>query len=329
MRAVAHLLAQLSAAGMLAAAVSCEPQHVDLPGTSGTSGTSGRAADSGMDSSADQGDAEATPPERPAAPTVPNTAGSGGPRVAATAICNDADYKPLSFYLSWGPADPSADSGSNHYEGWATIESSTTTKLMLSVVREDFVASGDDAGVDTEQVSDHFAIEALEGALPVLPVGKRAWLASYDDPDRTPPEVFPKRLSNGSSFALSTGKGRELIVAAANVPDEVVTLGPLTIATPQAMCWGQGTTCFGGTEVRYSLAVYGGDSTLRIHEGAQADVVAGAVTYDLSLLRARKQMTPMPPTTLGCADGSPDDRMWIWVHVQPKNPSSVSFELDD
>jgi len=308
---LAHALVAL---GLCAVAISCQRRNVAELMLVG--GASGSAAGSGRSEAAVGG-----------ASGIPGNNAAGAGRVGTEVVCEDKPSQPLRFSLSWRLTDDSVSVRSLvNYDGPATIESSSASVLLLRFInRLGLVDGGADAGVEAELAADHIAIEADPGSLPLLPVGKRVWLAHHADPDVTPLEVFPKRMTSGSSFSVRARQGGQLIAAAASVPGPSAPLGSLSVSDARVICT-RGAFCFeAGREYIYSMAIHGGGSIVRVDDGMLANVTSGAITYDVQLSRARRVMGE---GLFVCADSRPDTRLLISAQALPSEQANAKFELD-
>ena len=311
---MAHLLAQLLAALALSIAAGCrsQPTAGDAPPVAGSP-------------AAMRGGAAGTESDRPAsAGMLATPEGAGAASATTLASCVDTTGAPPKAYVEWRLMGSWSDDGTSRYEGPAVVERSTSSELVLAVQQADLTGRSDeDAGTSAEVEPARCIIETSTNALPVLAAGLRVWLAEHVDLDTRSPEQLPRRQTDGRSLAVSTSEHGQLIVGAASVPAYAV-LGRLSFAFPEVTCSRPGASCFEhGHELAYSLAVRGGDTPLRVDDGANGELISGDIAYDVSVLSARKSVG------MGqymCFDGSPDPRIWVQVQALPSDPVNAMFE---
>jgi hypothetical protein len=204
-----------------------------------------------------------------------------------------------------------------HYDGWATVERSTPSELVLFARP---MAGDDDAGVDDAPSAAHSRI-AAQNDLPIITPGSRLWLTFFTDDDFG---GIPRRRG-GTQLSLRDAANGALLLSHLSLPGTLqddLTADALTFRAPSERC-SRPAECMhdGGRVISYSLEAQA-DVSVRLNEGEHTRIALAGEASELWLNAAFRRTG-----TKRCSDAPLDDRLWVAADVRSLEPEHIISQL--
>ena len=297
-------------AGASGKTASSPPQAIAEAGRSGSEAGKGGGGAGGRATPATPVDAGPAAPPSDAAISDAGPAADGG-------TCGVESVGPGTYWKLTGDWPRDAQRV-QRYQGWVTVERSTTRDLVLYARPN---AAGDDAGPGDDAGAAHCVIDSPSD-LPVIAIGSRLWLDVLADRDFG---GFP-RVHQGDRLSLRASPKGALLLATLEAKvesDGTLNSEALSFTEAKEECSKPDRNCLAdGVTTSYSLQIEA-DSPRRIREGAHETVQLGGAPYDVWLRGARVTRGTM----VQCADYVNHGRIWVGAELRALETAPIIEKL--